>query len=295
MDTNLSLYHIFHIVAQKENISQAAKDLYISQPAISKSISKLEKNLDTNLFIRGSRGVTLTEEGKALYEHTSTAFQALDQGKETIKRMTTLGIGHIRIGVSTTLCKYLLLPYLKDFVKEYPHIKITIDCQSTFHTMDALEDKKIDIGLIGKPDNLKNLNFYSLGEIEDIFIATKTYIDNLIIRETNNNTDILSLANLMLLDEENITRIYVENYFKKYKIDTSKALEVSSMDLLIEFAKIGLGVACVIKKFVQAELDLGTLIEIPVNVPIPKRHVGFAYSKNVPLTDSMKKFIQFYQ
>lgn len=295
MNSNLSLYHIFHVVAQKGNISQASKSLYISQPAVSKAISKLEENLDSQLFIRGSRGVTLTEEGASLFKHTTTAFQALDQGEESIKQIRSLGIGHIRIGVSTTLCKYLLLPYLKDFIKEYPHIKITIECQSTFHTIKSLEENKIDIGLIGKPDNLQNLSFYPIMEIEDIFIATKTYIDNLLLRETNHNTNILSAANLMLLDEENITRIYINNYFKKYHIDTNQALEVSNMDLLIEFAKIGLGVACVIKEFVLSGLKQGNLVEVPLNVRIPKRQVGFSYSKNAPLTDSMKKFITFYQ
>lgn len=295
MNSNLSLYHIFHVVAQKGNISQASKSLYISQPAVSKAISKLEDNLDSQLFIRGSRGVTLTEEGASLFKHTTTAFQALDQGEESLKQIRSLGIGHIRIGVSTTLCKYLLLPYLKDFIKEYPHIKITIECQSTFHTIKSLEENKIDIGLIGKPDNLHNLSFYPIMEIEDIFIATKTYIDNLLLRETNYNTNILSASNLMLLDEENITRIYINNYFKKYHIDTNQALEVSNMDLLIEFAKIGLGVACVIKEFVLSGLKQGSLVEVPLNVRIPKRQVGFSYSKNAPLTDSMKKFITFYQ
>lgn len=76
-------------------------------------------------------------------------------GEEKLKRSIELGVGHLKIGVSSTLCKYLLLPYLKEFIRQNPHISISISCQSTNDTLKLLEDNKIDIGLIGKPENLK--------------------------------------------------------------------------------------------------------------------------------------------
>lgn len=295
MEQNLSLYHIFNTVAEAGNISKAAKELYISQPAISKAISKLEINLQIPLFIRNSRGVKLTEEGKILYEYTRKAFDSLIKGEDTLRKINELEIGHIRIGVSTTLCKYILLPYLKKFIKDNPHIKISISCQSTFHTMKLLEENKIDIGLIGKPDNLKELDFYSIGEIEDVFVATNTYIENLKLRELSDHSDIFQTANILLLDEENITRHYIDNYFFQNNIKINNALEISNMDLLIEFARIGLGIACVIKEFVKKDIETGSLIEIPLEFPIQKRQIGFAYSNKAALTNSMQKFIQFYK
>lgn len=315
MEHNLSLYKIFYTVAKTGNISHAAKELYISQPAISKSISKLEENLNVTLFTRNSRGVHLTEEGNILLQHISSAFDSISKGEEAIQKINKLGIGHIRIGVSTTLCKYMLLPYLKDFIEAYPHIKITIDCQSTFHTIKLLEENKIDIGLIGKPKNSKNLNFYPIEEIQDIFIATHTYLDNLRVREQQEEsmdnyrinvkdvfddkelkeTHIFRNANLMLLDEENITRLYIEEYFKENHIETNQVLEISNMDLLIEFARIGLGVACVIKEFVTEDLENGNIVEIPLSTPIEKRAVGFAYLESANITPSMKHFIDFYK
>lgn len=143
MENTLSLYHIFYTVARHGNISKAANELYISQPAISKAIKKLEESLSVTLFHRNSRGVTLTDEGKVIYNQTVLAFEALEKGEEDLKRIRKLGIGHLRIGVSTTLCKYLLLSYLKEFVERYPHIKITIQCQSTFDTMELLLKDKI--------------------------------------------------------------------------------------------------------------------------------------------------------
>lgn len=295
MEQNLSLYHIFNTVSETGNISKAAKVLYISQPAISKAISKLEQNLELTLFTRNSRGVKLTDEGRVLYEYSKKAFDSLTKGEEAIRRITELDIGHIRIGVSTTLCKYILLPYLKSFVEKYPHIKISISCQSTFHTLRLLNEDKIDIGLIGKPDNHKDIDFFPVGEIEDVFVTTNNYLENLKLREGTDLEDIFQAANLMLLDEENITRRYIDQYFYENNIEIGNVLEISNMDLLIEFARIGLGVACVIKEFVKEDLDNHTLIELPLDSPIDKREVGFAFSKRAVVSTSMDKFIQFYK
>lgn len=297
MDQNLSLYKIFYTVAKTNNISHAANELYISQPAISKAISKLETNLNVKLFIRSSRGVHLTEEGALLFTHTQSAFDSIELAEENIKRIHTLGIGHLRIGVSTTLCKYLLLPYLESFIKANPHIKITIDCQSTFHTLKLLEEGKIDIGLIGKPPTLKDLDFFTIRQIEDGFVTTKTYLDNLKLRGLEDDTTehILGNANLMLLDEENITRLFIDDYLKSNAIQVSQVLEISNMDLLIEFARIGLGIACVIKDFVQEDLNNQSLVELPLKIGLTKREVGFAYSKKIAPSDSMNKFIAFYK
>ena len=106
MEQNLSQYKIFYEVAKAGNISKAAKELYISQPAISKAISKLEDSLGLSLFTRSSRGVQLTSEGEILFEHTREAFDALDRGEQELKRIQEFDIGHLRIGVSNTLCKH---------------------------------------------------------------------------------------------------------------------------------------------------------------------------------------------
>lgn len=291
MEDNLPLYYTFLKVADLGNISHAAKELYVSQPAVSKAIANLEDNLKTTLFHRSSRGVTLTDEGKVLYGHVRDAIESLKIGEEHIRRIQELGMGYLKIGASVTLCKYILLPYLKDFVEENPHIRITIDNDSSYHTIKGLENDYLDIGLIAKPPKMKSLDFYSLGEVEDMFVATRTYLDHLKYREDSSN--IFSTANIMLLDEENITRKYVDEYLKDNNIILEQALEVSNLDLLIEFAKTGLGIAGVIKNFVKSELEEGSLVQVHLPKKAKKREVGFAYKSNSFLSSSMKKFIHF--
>ena len=98
---NIPLYHIFLTVARSSSISGAAKSLYISQPAVSKSIKKLEESLGVSLIKRSSKGITLTNEGNILYRYLHSAFETISAGEDTLRHIHELGIGHIRIGAST--------------------------------------------------------------------------------------------------------------------------------------------------------------------------------------------------
>ena len=291
MEQNLSQYKIFYEVAKAGNISKAAKELYISQPAISKAISKLEDSLGLSLFTRSSRGVQLTSEGEILFEHTREAFDALDRGEQELKRIQEFDIGHLRIGVSNTLCKYILLPYLKTFIDQYPHMKVTIESQATAQTLARLEQQKIDLGLVAEPSVRRDLAFIPVMDIQDTFVTTPNYLENLYLSE-GQDTSLFETGNIMLLDTSNMTRHHVDEYMAENNIFPHQILEVTTMDLLIEFAKIGLGIACVIKELVQKELDSGMLVEIPLDIPIHRRTIGFAYH---PANQAMalKTFLEF--
>lgn len=312
IESALSSYHIFNAVAEAGNLSKAAKSLYISQPAISRAVCRLEQNLSVKLFIRGSRGVRLTEEGKLLYEHTKSAFDALRQGEENLRRINGLGINQLRIGVSTTLCKHILMPYLQKFIQEYPHIQITIQCHSTPEILKLLEEKKIDLGFINETGGLHPLEFLPVTEIEDIFVATETYLKNLNLREqeeipsqknrrstakkaSGSFLSLLKGGTLMLLEEKNVSRSHIDEYFTKNHMETGPVLEVNNMDLLIDFSKIGMGIGCVIKEFVQEELKNGSLIELPLPVKINKRKAGFVYNKTHLQSGPVNKFITLYK
>ena len=291
MEQHLSQYRIFYEVARCGNISRAAKELYISQPAISKSISKLEDSLNTVLFTRNSRGVQLTEEGQVLFEHTRDAFDELTKGEMELKRIREFNMGHIRIGVSNTLCRFIMVKYLKGFIEQYPHIKITIESQPTTQTLSMLEQQRIDIGLVVEQKSSRNMNFIPVMDIQDTFVTTPAYLNNLYVRE-GKDTNIFETGNIMLLDQSNMTRHHVDDYMSENHIVPRQVLEVTTMDLLIEFVKIGLGVACVIKELVQKELDNGTLVELPLEIPIHRRTIGFAYHP-ANQAMSLKTFLEF--
>ena len=294
MENNLNLYYIFYTVALHKNISGAAKELYISQPAISKAISKLEQSLDVILFHRSSRGVTLTMEGELLFTQVQTAFSAIRHGEEQLKKVNELGISQISIGVSITLCKYVLLPYLQQFVKDNPHIKVTITCHPTMETLRDIDNSVTDIGVVGIPSLPNGLTYIPFREIQDTFVTTDRYLENLKIRVGNDRKAILNNATFMLLNKENISRKYVDMYLSSHQITMDNIIEINTMDLLIELAKIDLGIACVIKDFVKDELDDYSLTEVSLGRAIPKRKLGLVYKDDTIMTDAMKKFISYF-
>ena len=138
MEQGLSQYYIFYAVARHGNISRAAEELFISQPAISKGIHKLEGTLGTRLFKRNSRGVTLTEDGELLFQYVEEAFASLDTAEKLLERRQQLGISHLRVGASTTLCKYVLLPFLH--ATYFPSIGFVGEGTSSFHPRSDRQD-----------------------------------------------------------------------------------------------------------------------------------------------------------
>ena len=303
MEQNLNLYHVFYEVANCHNFSVAAKKMYISQPAVSKSISKLEENLNTILFHRSSKGVTLTHEGELLYRYVEQALYSLKSGEEQLKASSSLKVSKLSIGVSTTLCKYILLPVLKNFIAENPNIKITISCQSTFDTILALQESSIDIGLVGLPSKTdaaksNTVTYLPLKTIEDIFVASESYLSPFFMKykgDFHKKGDFFQEAAFIMLNKENISRKHADLFLTENHITLSNVIEVDNMDLSIEFARAGLGIACVISDFVEKDIKNGTLREIKLGHRIPKRQIGFAYQSQTPVSDTMDTLIQYCQ
>lgn len=302
MEHNLNLYHVFYEVANCRNFSIAAGKMYISQPAVSKAVSKLEENLNVILFHRSSKGVTLTHEGELLYRYVEQAMYSLRSGEEQLKASASQKVSQLSIGVSTTLCKYVLLPVLKNFMAENPNIKITISCQSTYDTISALQEGSIDIGLVGLPPKLNPeagnmVTYLPLKTIDDVFVATESYLTPFAKYKANfqKKEDFFQEAAFIMLDKENISRKHVDNFLAENHISLSNVIEVNNMDLSIEFAKAGLGIACIISDFVKNDLKNGTLREVKLGHRIPKRQIGFAYLSKVPVLGGMDKLIQYCQ
>lgn len=326
MYDNLNNYRVFYTVANTGSISKAADALFISQPAISKSIAKLEDGIHCRLFVRTSKGAKLTDEGRILYQHIKKAFECITQGEDELKKVNELGIGTLRIGVSTSLCKHILLDYLQDFIVKNPHIKVIIDCHSTVNTLKLLQDDKIDIGLICETDIPHGFIYSKVRDIHDIFVANDVYIENLHLREheeeaivhnpwllagnltqlaefiPENNThdvhklsinEILEKSNLMLLEKNNITRTHIDEYLSNEHIKPNQILEINNMDLLIDFAAIGMGVASVVREFATDYLKSGQIVELPLKNEIPKRTVGFVFADTKDKSTALSHFINF--
>lgn len=294
MEQNLSTYRIFFEVAKQGNISKAAESLYISQPAISKTIVRLEDNLNVKLFKRNSRGVSLTEEGEVLFRHVQEAIHHIEEAENALQKMKDYHIGHIDIGASTTLCRYILLPYLKKFMEEFPNIQINLKNQDSAKNIQVLEAQDIDIALVAIPKHLSpNQKVILEQEVEDIFVASPKYIENLKALH-GNNFSLFQNATVMLMDDKNVSRHYIDMYIRENQLDFKQIIALNTMDLLIDFAKIDMGISCVIRSFVEKDLENGSLVQIDIAPPIPMRKIGFMYHAN-NCSKSLESFLSFLE
>ncbi|MCE5284808.1 MAG: LysR family transcriptional regulator [Pelosinus sp.] len=291
MSHDLALYRVFYTVAHHKNISSAATALYISQPAVSKSIKKLEDEVGLKLFSRSSKGVELTSEGQVFYTYIKKALHTIADGEQILQQLKNKEQGTITIGVSTTLCRYFLLPYLKPFICNYPEVKIKIVNKSTFDTLKHIDQGALDFGIVSYPFDAMHYNFIKLSTIQDIFVASNEYLKNINFTQAN---DIFTKCTFMLMEPDNITRQYFDQFCLKNDILINPEIEINNMDLLIDFAKIGLGVTVVIKEFITQELQAASLVEIPVIPAIPVRTVGIVSHKDKPLSIAAQTFLAYF-
>ncbi len=289
MVVKLDLYRIFCQVVEHGSFSGAAKALYMTQPAVSQSISQLENGLELRLFTRTPNGVILTHEGQILYEYISSALNLISVGEQKLLESKELTVGELKLGVGDTISKYFLLPYLERFHLQYPNIKLKIINRTTPELCAMLKSGEIELGICNLPVNEASFEVNKIMEIHDIFVCGDQYRES--IRQPLGLDEIISYP-LILLETKSNSRQYVENYFQSKGVQINPEIELGSHELLLEFAKINLGIACVTKEFSQDYLDSGTVYEVLISEPIPKRSIGYCSLKSVSLSPASTAFIE---
>jgi len=285
----LELYRVFCEVAKHESLSKAAAALYMTQPAVSQSIAQLERELGLRLFTRTSKGVILTNEGKLLFEYANSAINLIYKAEKKLDEWKNLSEGELKIGVGDTISRYFLLPYLEEFHRLYSNIKLKIINKTTLELCALVKSGEIDIAICNLPIDEPALEIIKIMDIHDIFVCGDAYRKKL--------PEVLSLNELsnlplILLEPKSNSRQYVENFLLSKGITIKPEIELGSHDLLLEFARINLGVSCVIREFSQEYLKKKELYEIELNENIPKRNIGICFLKSVSLSPTSERFVQ---
>ena len=288
MDINFELYKIFYYAAKHESFSEAAQKLFITQSAVSQSIKNLEEKIGSQLFFRKSRKVVLTREGKLLFKHVEQAYHFLKKAENKFLEMKNLNTGKIRIGASDTICKYHLIPYLKRFNHTYPNIKIQVINRTSSQILELLKNGAIDMGIATLPIKDKNILIKPFLTVEDIFVACEKFSS---LKNRQVSLQELSSYPLLMLEKKSMTRCNIESFLKENNISLIPEIELESNDLLVEFAKIGLGIACVLKKSAADEMENGQLFEVDIIEKLPPRKLGICTLNNVPVSRAAARFI----
>lgn len=290
MDINYELYKVFFYVASTLSFSEASKQLFISQSAVSQSIKALEKKLDQTLFIRSTKRVQLTPEGEILLRHVEPAMNLIKRGESQLIDSAASG-GQIRIGASDTICRYFLVPYLKRFHEEFPNAHIKVTNETSLKCVDLLENGQVDLIVINYPNsNLSNL--YSLKKIakfQDVFVANNSFSE--LKDKCITLKDLLNYP-ILMLERRSTTSEFLHSQFQQHQLDLVPEIELSSNDLLIDLAKIGLGIAFIPDYCVKDKSD--DLFFVQTEEVLPMRELAIVHNNRVPISKVTQEFLDYF-
>ena len=290
MSVKLELYRVFKEVAEVGNITAAAQALYISQSAVSQSIKQLERDLQTRLFARNSRGVSLTAEGQMLYEYVRSAMGLLETGEEKLSQTRELQMGQLTIGASDTVTSQFLLPYLDEFHQRHPAIHIQIVSGRSHKVLGLLRSGKVDIAFASTPSDTSSLRIFPCFDTHSIFVAGAEYPCH---KEHVYTLEEIAAFPLILLERKASSRLYLERFFLQNGLKLNPEIELGARSLLVDLAAIGFGVAGVTEEFVTRELDSGRLRRLKTSFQIPPRSVDMCMLRDVPQTAAAQRFAEF--
>ncbi len=291
MDINYELYKVFYYVATTLSFSEASKQLFISQSAVSQAIKTLEKKLDQTLFIRSTKRVQLTPEGEILLRHVEPAINLIQRGETQLVDAASTG-GQIRIGASDTICRYFLVPYLERFHKEFPNTHIKVTNQTSMKCVELLESGQVDCIVINYPNSHLG-NLYAMKKIasfKDVFVANDAFSE---LKDQKATLKDLLNYPILMLEKQTTTSEFLHNLFQQQQLDLVPEVELTSNDLLLDLAKIGLGIAfvpdfCIPK--VSKDLFLVETVE-----ELPSRELAIVYNNRVPVSKSTLEFLKYFE
>ena len=288
MSVKLELYRVFKEVAETGNISVAAKNLYISQSAVSQSVKQLETALQARLFARSPRGVSLTSEGQMLYQYVRSALGLLATGEDKLSQAQQLLLGTLVIGASDTVTSQFLVPYLDDFHCLHPGIRLKIVSGRSAKVLSMLKSGAVDIAFASSPAD-SAVESWPCFATHSAFVAGSGYdcdFDHVYTRRE------IADFPLILLERKASSRVFLEQEFLKHGVTLSPEIELSSRSLLVSLAHIGLGVAGVTLEFVQKALESGDIRALKTDFTIPARSVDMCTLRDVTPTAAAAAFME---
>ena len=286
-DINFEQYKVFYFVAKNLSFSLAAKELFISQSAVSQSIKHLETRIGVSLFIRQSKKISLTEEGQILYESVKVAFSHISNGELSIIEHNDSLKKEIKIAASDTISKYFLLPYIETFHALHPEIKIKISNKPSNECLEMLKSSDVDIAVITHIDKFadNSIKTTKIKQVNDVFIAGPKYS---YLKGKELSLEELVNYPILALEKSSSSRKNFESLLKTHNLDIVPEIEMQSMGLLKDFTRIGLGFSYITDLAISKTSDLFVL---NIKEPLPSNFISAATLKRQKLSRYTTKFL----
>ena len=292
---NLDLYRVFYTVAKCGSLTRAAEELYISQPAVSRSIKQLETQLGVTLFTRTHRGMQLSAQGgQLIFEAVENALHLLSTAENRIAEQNSSATGTIRIGASDTIFEYFLADKIVAFHEKFPAVKIDLQADITPQSIEKLKADKIDVAFVNLPiPSDPDLQLYgNCMRLNDVFITSDKFPE---LTTGVHSLSELKKYPLVLMDKNTVSRRSTDNFFTSLGVELQPSIEVGSWDLMKRLVASGMGVGVIPREYITAMLEEQTLSLIKMDIALPARSVGMLLKKNAPVSYALHCFIDEFQ
>lgn len=289
MNINYEYYKIFYYTAKYKSFTKAAEALYSNQPNISRTIAKLESELECKLFIRSKNGLILTPEGDKLFQHIQIAQKQIMDGEEELLKRKQLESGSISIGVTETALNVFLLDKLEIFKKKYPNIHLRITNQSTPQAIKSLENGNVDIAVVVTPTHLSNtMHQKNLFEFEDVLTAGSDYKN---LTEDIQSIKALNDYPLIMLTNSTTTFQFFNQIYIDHSLELNAEIEVETTDQVLPLVKHNLGLGFLPYPFVKEAIDKKEIYQVKLKESLPKRHIVLITNTKQPISIATKQLI----
>ena len=278
MDINFEYYKIFYYVAKYENMTKAAAALNSNQPNVTRIMKLLESQSGCRLFVRGARGISLTEEGEQLYSHVEIAYKQLLGAQEEIRRQGSFFGGMVDIGVTETALHLFLLNALHHFRLEFPEIRIKIHNRATPETIRHLISGKLDFAIVTDPFALSEaISCHKIMDYNEVLVGGTQYRA---LSETVLELKDLRNHCLIGLGRESATYRLYKDFFIEHGVDYEPDMEVATSGLMLPLIENNFGLGFVPEALALPLLEEGKLVQMRINCPIPKRSIQMLADKS---------------
>lgn len=275
---SLNNYYIFYEVARTKNITRASENLFISQPAVSQSIKKLEEELSATLFIRDKKGVRLTKFGEEIFQKVETAMLALKSIDGMAIQERELMRGSIVIGSGSNVARELLALPIKNFLENFPNIQITQIEDVQTKMLNMLKKGEVDLVISQQNEQIKELTFTPLLEHKYVFIKKKG----------------VEIKRFIKITKGSYTYELFEGFEKQNGIENHPDIIVSGYRMAIELAKQGIGLALVPEFLVSELIQSGEVEVVFKDYQMPTVTFGY-YVNPVAITSAVEVFTKFLE
>ncbi len=283
MIINFNYYQIFYYVAETQNISAAANQMYISQPTVSRAIQALEQSLGCTLMTRSKQGIKLTEEGLFLYEYVKKAFANISFAESHFQNTHDLNQASLSIGSTEYVFKRFLLPYIVELEKEFPGIQLSVNTFISGKTqLEMLNNGRMDISIFMSPTPLMDdpsIITNPLAAFPCALIAPPERID--LLNKTISFKDLEQEPFIGWIDATS-GQLYMNTVFQKYHMSVLPKYTVCSSTAVVSMVENNLGFGIIPKASADEAVKNGRVLAVSLEEPLPYRQIIAMTSKNFP-------------